>query len=375
MLASLEASARHVAGVEAVRDGGLSRDGSAAEATIVVSSETSNDIDKSRVIVDEVRADCSTTGASPGLTLHRTGPLAVSVDSAATTNAGAITRLSLLLVIVLLFAVYRAVLAPLVTLIPAALSVIISGPLIAELSKAGVAVAPVAQQLLIVLLVGAGADYGLFLTFRLREELAAGADVRTGLATAVGRVGEAVTYSALTVGAALLTLLIAPFGIYRGLGPALALGIAVLLIASLTLTPALLAIFGRSVFWPRMPRPGPPRRLLWGSVAQAAARRPIVTLVAGLVLFGGLASGLTGYRTAGLSGSAPSNSDSAAGSAVLAAHFAAATSAADQVLLRFEQPVGRDRAKLDQVRSDLAALGVFKSVTGPLVSPDGRTVE
>ena len=108
------------------------------------------------------------------------------------------------------------------------------------------------------LLLGAGADYGLFLCFRVREELARGGTPAEALVTAVERVGEAVTYSALTVGAALLTLLLAPFGLYRGLGPALAIGIAVLLAASLTLTPALLAIAGRAAFWPVPPKPGPP---------------------------------------------------------------------------------------------------------------------
>ena len=56
-------------------------------------------------------------GTPPGLAWHLTGPLAASVDAASTGNAAAgnITRFTLLFVIVLLFLVYRAVLAPLVT--------------------------------------------------------------------------------------------------------------------------------------------------------------------------------------------------------------------------------------------------------------------
>jgi RND superfamily putative drug exporter len=233
-------------------------------------------------------------------------------------------------------------------------------------AKASVSVAPVAQQLLIVLLLGAGTDYGLFLVFRMREELRRGTAPRQALVAAMGRVGEAITYSGLTVAAALLTLLLAPFAIYRGLGPALAIGIGVLLAASLTLTPALLAILGRAVFWPSHPRPGTQKAPLWGRLAERVVRRPVLTLVAGVVVFGALAAGLTGYRTSGLTSGAPSGSDSAAGAAVLAAHFPRASVGADQLLLRFAAPVWDDPAVLTTAQAQLAGDAAFQSVAGPL---------
>ena len=73
---------------------------------------------------------------------------------------------------------------------------------------------------------------------------------------ALERVGETITFSAATVVAALLCLLLATFGLYKGLGPALAIGVGLLLLAGLTLLPALLAIFGRAVFWPTRPQAG-----------------------------------------------------------------------------------------------------------------------
>ena len=103
----------------------------------------------------------------------------------------------------------------------------------------------------------------------------------------------------------------------------------------------------------------------------------------------GLAAGLTSYRTAGLTGSAPAASDSTAGQAILTAHFPPATAAADQVLLRFDHPVAGDRSLLATVQSQLAGSPVFASISGPLgagaetasqpdrrfVSSDGRTVQ
>jgi len=372
-LARVEEAARATSGVESVRDGGTSRDGMVAQAIIAVSSATSSDTQKSKAVVDGIRASFAPSGAPPGLSLHLTGPLAVTVDSAKT-NAAAITRLSLILVVVLLFAVYRALLAPLATLVPAAVAVLVSQPLIAELAKSGVAVTPVAQQLLIVLLIGAGSDYGLFLIFRMREELARQSDAHAALVTAVGRVGEAITFSALTVGAALITLLLAPFAIYRGLGPGLAIGILVLLAASLTLTPALLAIFGRALFWPLQPRPGGGRPPLWGRVAVVAVRHPLLTLGAAAVLFGGLTAGLTFYKTAGLGGSVPAGSDSALGQAVLTAHSPPADAGSDEVLIRFDHPLAGDRSLLETVQSQLSGAPVFASISAAQVSPDGRTL-
>jgi putative drug exporter of the RND superfamily len=182
----------------------------------------------------------------------------------------------------------------------------------------------------------------------------------------MGRVGEAITYSGLTVAAALLTLLLAPFAIYRGLGPALAIGIGVMLAAALTLSPALLAIFGGAAFWPTRTGPGPQRPVLWGRVAERVVRRPLLMLAAGVVVFGALAAGLTGYRTAGLTASAPTGSDSAAGAAVLTAHFPKATVGSDQLLLRFASPVWDDPAVLTKAQTQLADDRVFGSVTGPL---------
>jgi len=365
-IGQVEQAVRQVPGVSSVRSAGTSSDGKAAEIVVIASASAFSNIIASTTVVEAIRASFAQVNAPAGLSFHLTGPFAVNVDAANANNAGSITRFTLLFVIVLLFVVYRAVLAPLITLIPAALAVVLSGPLIAKAAQAGLSVSSISQQLLIVLLLGAGTDYGLFLSFRVREELTQGRDVREAIVAALARVGEAISYSALTVAAALLTLLLASFGIYRGLGPALAIGIGVLLAASLTLTPALLAIFGRAAFWPARPQPGASRLGLWGSVAERVVRHPKVTLVAGAVLFGALALGLIGYQTGGLTSTAPAGSDSAVGTAVLAAHFPQATAGSNQLLLRFSSPVWDNPGVLTQAQQQLAASPVFQSVSGPL---------
>lgn len=361
----VELAARRVPGVALVGDTVTSRDGRAAEALVTVTASTSSSNTASKNVVDGIRATFTRAGASPGLSFHLAGPLAVSVDASNTGAANNIAKFTLLFVVALLFVVYRALPAPLITLIPAALAVALSGPLIAKVAEAGIAVSSISQELLIVLLLGVGSDYGLFLSFRFREELQEGGDPGRALVTAVRRVGQAITYSGLIVGAALLTLLLAPFGIYRGLGPALAIGVAVMLTASLTLTPALLAIFGKAAFWPTRLSSGLERRALWGRVAEYVVRHPVVTLAVGVVLFGTLAAGLIGYRTGGVTSTAPAGSDSAAGAAVLAAHFPP-TAGSDQFLLRFGSSVWDHPAVLATAQRRLASDPRFRSIAGPL---------
>ena len=172
---------------------------------------------------------------------------------------------SIIFIIILLLIIFRSVLAPLVTLLPAALVLAISGVFIGALGSAGVIkISFFTQILLIVLILGVGTDYGLFLVFRVREQLLAGADPKDAVVYAVRRVGESISASAATVIVALLTLLAASFNLYHDLGLPLALGVAVMLLAGLTLLPALLAILGRAVFGLRRQCRVRPRRGLGG---------------------------------------------------------------------------------------------------------------
>jgi putative drug exporter of the RND superfamily len=367
----LEHLAAAVPGVTLVRDQGSSADGRARRTLVVTSVSTSSNA--AAGLVADVRGDFAAAQPPAGLGFHLTGPLAQSVDAqaASSRNGSNILKFTLLFVIVLLFVVFRSVLAPLITLVPAVLSLILAGPLIGQASRAGLPVSTATGQLLTVLLIGAGTDYGLFLVFRAREEIRRGAMPRDAVIAAMSRVGQSITFSAATVIAALASLLLASFGLYRGIGPALAIGIGVVLAAALTLLPALLAIFGRAVFWPSRPAAGQQTTSGWGRVAARVVRHPVPTLTAGIVLFGALSAGLAGYRVVGFASSSPATaSDSAAGTAVLAAHFPAASSSPDSMLLRLAAPAWDDPAALARAQSRLAAATVLHGVTGPL-DPNG----
>ncbi len=357
-------------GVIAVRDLGVSADGQARKALVVTTSNGGNAGNPD--LVGSIRASFVAAQPPAGLTFHLTGPLAQTTDAAASAaHTGTNIRVfSVLFVIVLLFVVYRSVIAPLVTLLPAVLSLVLAGPVIAEAGQAGLPVSIATQTLLPVLLIGAGTDYGLFLVYRVREEIRRGSAPRDALVTAMGRVGLSIAYSATTVIAALACLVIASFSLYRGLGPSLALGVAVMLAAALTLLPALLSIFGRLVFWPSRPSVGQETTGAWGRLATRVVRRPLLVLLAGVILFATLSAGLLGFTTGGFISSAPSGSDSAAGADQLAAHFPVANRNPETLLLRFTTPIWQHPESLADAESRLAVASDLRSVSGPL-NPNG----
>ena len=364
----VEQDVNSLPGVRSVRDQGPSADGHARRALVLTDPVGGNTGNPG--LVNNVRGTFGTVGAAPGLSFHLTGPLAQATDAAATgAQTGTNIRVfSVLFVIVLLFCVYRSALAPLVTLLPALLSLLAAGPLIAQASQGGLTVSPATQTLLPVLLLGAGTDYGLFLVYRVREEIRRGATPPDALVAAMGRVVLSITYSALTVIAALVCLLLASFALYQGLGPSLAIGVAVMLAAALTLLPALLAIFGRAVFWPSSPAAGQDTMGMWGRVATRVVRRPLVVLLGGVVVFGMLTAGLAGFTAGGFTSSAPTGSDSAAGTAAIAAHFPAASSNPETLLMRFAKPVWEHPETLSVAQDHLRSAPDLRAVSGPLNS-------
>jgi RND superfamily putative drug exporter len=373
-LSRLEHDLGQVPTVAKVRDLGHSPDGRAAQIQVLSTVSGGGSGSGLTTLVNDMRATISRDGPPPGLAVHLAGAVAINVDQQSKSGStdSEIQFLSLAFIMVLLLLVFRALLAPLITLIPALFAVLISGPLVAEAAHHGLKVSPLAQILLIVLVLGAGTDYGLFLVFRTRENLRSGLDRKEAVIAAVERVGESITFSAATVVAALLSLLFATFEFYSNLGIPLAIGIVVMLLAGLTLLPALLSVFGRAVFWPSKTQAGTGKAGVWGRVAVRIVSRPAATLITGLVVFGGLAIAVTAYTPSGFGGNtnAPAGTDSAAGSAILSAHFPNTSANPTNIIYRLRQSAWTDPQVLAAAQRQLTVSGLFTGITGPL-NPNG----
>jgi putative drug exporter of the RND superfamily len=373
-LTTLETDLKKVPTVVKVNDLGVSAaragvSGQAAQLQVLSNVSQSNQSAQTDLIND-LRGAIKDSSPPSGMQAHLAGALAIQVDQQKQSgNTGNQVELfAALFILILLFLIFRAALAPFITLIPAFLSVAISGPVVAELANHGLKVSSLAQLLLTVLVLGAGTDYGLFLVFRVRENRRAGQDNHDAVINALTKVGESITFSALTVIAALLSLLAASFQIYSNLGIPLAIGIAVMLVAGLTLLPALLAIFGKAAFWPSKPKPGTSSAGLWGKVATRVVKRPAAALLIGVIAFGALSVAVTAYKSAGFGGtiSAPAGTDSADGQNLLAKYFPASSANPTNLVYKLSTPVWDDPAVIVTATTQLEHSPLFTGVTGPL---------
>ena len=230
---------KRVSRVESVQVAGVSPDVQAVQLRLRAHISVSATPDKDKTLVDALQAQFPKADPPTGLHFYVTGQIATIVANQQQSDkqGGQVQSVSFIFIIVLLLIVFRSLPAALITLLPAGLALAISGRLIGALGQGGLKVSSITQILLIVLLLGAGTDYGLFYVFRVREELRDGHDPHQAVERALVRVGESITGSAGTVIIALLTLLFASFGLYHDLGVPLAIGMAVMLLIGLTLLP------------------------------------------------------------------------------------------------------------------------------------------
>ncbi|HUA12974.1 MAG TPA: efflux RND transporter permease subunit [Candidatus Sulfotelmatobacter sp.] len=368
---TLQTNIKSVSGVKGVRSTAISPDGQAGEFDVIVSGGANTD---PTTIIDSLRSEISKTTIPSGLQVHLTGQLADTVDNAkksGSTNSQ-VQLGAVIFIIILLLLIFRAPLAPIITLVPPLFVVTLAGPIVAEAASHGLKVSSLAQLLMTVLILGAGTDYGLFLIFRVREEIQGGLKPKPAIEEAMSRVGESITFSAVTVIAALLSLLFATFQLYSNLGIPLAIGIGLMLLAGLTLLPALLAIFGRAVFWPSLRKSKKPKYGLWGRISASVTQKPVPILVAGIIVLGGLALFVPQYKAAGFGGTtaAPSGTDSAMGDALIAKHFPSNSENPTSIIFVLPESVWQNPNQLATIQSALAASPEFSHVTGPL-NPNG----
>ena len=194
-----------------------------------------------------------TGNGSGGLQVDLTGPAAYQSDlnTAIMRAGGGLLLATGALVLFLLLAIYRSPLVALIPLVVVGVSYSVALGLIYVYAKAtGTTIDRTAQTLLAVLMFGAGTDYCLLLVARYSTELRTTADPHVAMGAALSRTWPAIVSSGCTVAAAMLTFYAATLRADRVIAPVNAIGILVVMVAGVTLLPALMTILGRGGFWP-----------------------------------------------------------------------------------------------------------------------------
>jgi RND superfamily putative drug exporter len=283
-------------------EGLVSEDGSIAFTVVPINATRQQDIN---TLVEDVR---EIANGGSGLTAEVTGPAALETDLRHAFESADVTLLLVtgLLVLGLLLAIYRSPLLALIPLVVVIIAYTIASGVIKVFADSGLQVTSISTSLLLVLMFGAGTDYCLLLVARYAEELHTHEDKHAALASAIPRAAPAIIASAGTVIAAMLVLVFAELASTRTVGPVNAVGILIVMVASLTLLPAILAIAGRRGFWPskravfdpdyvpvEAPEEGDTR---WARLGRRVTRRPWFTIGAVVAVFLVGALGITQYE-------------------------------------------------------------------------------
>lgn len=314
----------------------------------------------------ELRAD--------GLTVGFTGGVASALDTAkASAGTKALEGALLMGSIVLLNLIFfRGILAAFVPL----LAVTLVGSAAVGLIGVGawlldVKVDSGTPGLIPAVLIGIGVDYFLFLIFRFREQLRGGQRRKPAAAAAARRVGEVIASAALAVIAAFATLGLAEFGQFKVLGPSIALSVAVMLLAGLTLMPALLAICGRGLFWPSKAWLAPRGGGFATRLGERVARRPGAVALACVAVLGAFATIALGTKMSYDLGGDPEETTAAKVERRISTALSDGATDPQTVFVRGDGPLAP--GALDAMAARLGAVPGVAEVTPPQLSGDGRT--
>jgi putative drug exporter of the RND superfamily len=242
--------------------------------------------------------------AAPGLEQKLTGPGGFARDAIKVFGNidGVLILAAGALVFVLLILIYRSPVFWIWPFFTVLLALVIARTVAWLFAEAGLTVNGQSSGILAVLVFGAGTDYALLLAARYREELRRHESQVDAARIATRRAGVPIIASGLTVIASLLCLTLAKVDGTAGLGPVGAIGVAVAMITSLTVLPALLAtVGGRWSFWPRIPHFGDTgtdeTHGAWRRIGERVAAHPRRTWIGTTALLLVLACGLFTFNT------------------------------------------------------------------------------
>ncbi|MFG3188170.1 MMPL family transporter [Streptomyces omiyaensis] len=265
-----------------------SEDGKALQGVVPLSpalgEELGATLDSIRAAADAV-PDTRAQLAGPAATQGDLGKAFAGID-------GLLLGVALAAVLLILLLVYRSVILPFLIIISSVFALGVAGAIVYVLADNDIVrVDGQVQGILSILVIGAATDYALLLTARFREELAATGDRAAAAWAATRGSFGAIAASAATVALGLLALLLSDLTNNRALGPVGAIGVVCAVLTTLTFLPAVLALMGKTAFWPAKPRSADAEtggHGIWRRVAHWVDTRPrqLWTVTTGLLLVG-----------------------------------------------------------------------------------------
>jgi putative drug exporter of the RND superfamily len=325
--------------------------------------------------VEAVRKVIDRTPPPPGVKAYVTGPAALSDDMHVIGNASlaTITLFTLGAIALMLLLVYRSIVTTLIQLFMTFVALASARGVVAVLGyNNAFGLTTFAANILTMLAIAAGTDYGIFLVGRYQEARAAGEDRESAYYTTFRGVAPVVLGSGLTIAGATYCLSFARLPWFNTMGAPVAIGMLVVVAAGLTLGPAVVFLGSRfGLFESKRAARG----RLWRRVGTAVVRwpAPILAVSSAIVLVGmvALPSFKTSYNDRHyLPTSAPSN----LGQEAANRHFSEARMNPDLLMIESEHDMRNpaDMLVLDKVAKNVVrtvGIAMIQDITRPLGIP------
>lgn len=305
--------------------------------------------------IPELRNTIQESGAPVDFKI--TGPAGFLSDlsSAFAGIDGLLLAVALTVVFIILLIVYRSPILPFLVLLNSIFALSAAILLVYYLAKADIlTINGQVQGILFILVIGAATDYALLFVSRYREELVRHKQAYQAIIASWKRSVEPILAAGGTVTAGLLCLLLSDLSSNKALGPVGAIGIGLAVLSALTLLPSLLVLWGRKVFWPRVPVYNAKSNInsekgIWSRVAKFVEikdRKVWMTTAVALLI---CAFGLVGLRADGVAQSdlILGSSEARDGQKLLDEHFPGGSGTPTQVIA--------SEGKLEDVKAKLKA--------------------
>jgi RND superfamily putative drug exporter len=334
--------------------------------------------------VTDMRDQLTAATKGTDLKAQTTGTLPQSYDQAQSgQNAEAIVMLAtVLLILILLGIIFRSVLAAFAPIVMVAVVFTVAKGFIGIAADVFNLKADSSLNVILgVVLFGIGTDYFLFYLFRFRELRRKGADHQTAVLGAVERAGEAIASAGGAVIVAFLTLTLSSLGMFRSMGPALAIAVAVMLVAALTLVPAVVNVLGRALFWPSKKWAQEPKDSRgFAAIGASLGNRPARFAAASggilviLTLFVFVGGGYNPTFDLGSSNSASNVESAQATKTMEDGGLSAGATQPTPIVLNSDSGTRLDTADFTSFQAALAKVpGVAQVAPHAVPSPDGKT--
>lgn len=320
-----------------------------------------------------------TKGAkTPGVKTYVTGSDILNDDFISETQEGIkkTETITIVFIFIVLALIFRSPLTPIFSLLSVGISMLISLSVVMNLAKHfNFPLSNFTQVFMVVVLFGIGTDYNILMFDQFKEELSKGLSPLQATRRSLRIAGKTILFSGSSVLIGFSTLGLAKFSIYRS-AVGVAVSVAILLLALLTLNPFFMAMLGKRIFWPSKKFDGSSTNKMWHNISKTMVKMPfiglIVTALCALPFFLSKGSPLNYDTLVELNDSVPAKQ----GFKVVQKHFSKGTAEPTTLYIKTDHPVDneKDLKEIDELARQIQAVKGVKTVA-TVTEPGGSKLK